>query len=96
VELKGVQALGNILEMLVEREVERQANLLDIRDELLAKDASVYDKIFDVTGVFERTTSKVIQKSLKKGKVLAILLPGFAGFVWQGSPAWQKAWHRVL
>ena len=80
VELKGVQAL-DILEMLVEREVERQANLLEIRDELLAKDASVYDKIFDVTGVFERTTSKVIQKSLKKGKVLAILLPGFAGFV---------------
>lgn len=80
VELKGVQAL-DILEMLVEREVERQANLLDIRDELLAKGASVYDEIFDVTGVFEKTTSKVIQKSLKKGKVLAVLLPGFAGFV---------------
>ncbi|WP_370572155.1 Glu-tRNA(Gln) amidotransferase subunit GatE [Methanomethylovorans sp.] len=80
VELKGVQAL-DILEMLVEREVERQANLLDIRDELLAKGASVYDEIFDVTGVFEKTTSKVIQKSLKKGKVLAVLFPGFAGFV---------------
>ncbi|WP_367343669.1 Glu-tRNA(Gln) amidotransferase subunit GatE [Methanomethylovorans sp.] len=80
VELKGVQAL-DILEMLVEREVERQVNLLEIRDALLAKGASVCDKIFDVTDIFEQTTSKVIQRSLKKGKVLAILLPGFAGSV---------------
>jgi glutamyl-tRNA(Gln) amidotransferase subunit E len=80
VEIKGVQAL-DILEILVEREVERQVNLLTIRDELLEKGASVFDEIFDVTYVFEKTTSKVIQKSLKKGKVLAIVLPGFAGFV---------------
>jgi len=79
VELKGVQAL-DMIETIVEREVERQVNLLAIREELLAKGASVCDTIFDVTGVFKGTKSKVIVNALKKGKVLAVLLPGFAGF----------------
>ncbi len=79
VELKGVQAL-DMIETIVEREVERQVNLLTIRDELLAKGASVCDTIFDVSTVFRDSKSKVLQKALKGGKVLAILLPGFAGF----------------
>ncbi|MDW7732926.1 MAG: Glu-tRNA(Gln) amidotransferase subunit GatE [Methanolobus sp.] len=80
VELKGVQAL-DMIETIVEREVERQVNLLAIMDELLERGASVCDTIFDVTDLFRDTKSKVIKNALKKGKVLAILLPGFAGFV---------------
>lgn len=80
VEIKGVQAL-DMIETIVEKEVERQFNLLKIRDELLEKGASVHDKIFDVTDNFADTKSKVIKKALKKGKVFAILLPGFAGYV---------------
>ncbi|WP_406662051.1 Glu-tRNA(Gln) amidotransferase subunit GatE [Methanolobus sp. ZRKC3] len=80
VELKGVQAL-DMIETMVEREVERQVNLLAIRDVLLERNASVCDTIFDVTDLFKETKSKVISKSLKKGKVLAVLLPGFAGYV---------------
>ncbi|MBN2111256.1 MAG: Glu-tRNA(Gln) amidotransferase subunit GatE [Methanosarcinaceae archaeon] len=80
VELKGVQAL-DMIETIVEREVERQVNLLAIRDELLERGASVCDTVFDVTDLFMDTKSRVIKKALKKGKVLAVLLPGFAGFV---------------
>ncbi len=80
VELKGVQAL-DMIETIVEREVERQVNLLAIRDELLERGASTCDTIFDVTDLFKETKSKVVKKALKKGKVLAVLLPGFAGFV---------------
>jgi glutamyl-tRNA(Gln) amidotransferase subunit E len=80
VELKGVQAL-DMIETMVEQEVERQVNLLAMRDELLELNASVCDTIFDVTELFKDTKSKVIVKSLKKGKVFAVLLPGFAGFV---------------
>ncbi len=80
VELKGVQAL-DMIETIVEREVERQVNLLAIRDELLERGASACDTIFDVTDLFRETESKVVKKALKMGKVLAVLLPGFAGFV---------------
>jgi glutamyl-tRNA(Gln) amidotransferase subunit E len=80
VEIKGVQAL-DLIETIVENEVERQANLLDIREGLLQGGASVPDEIFDVTDIFADTQSKVIKKALKKGKVLAVLLPKFTGFV---------------
>ncbi|WMW23216.1 Glu-tRNA(Gln) amidotransferase subunit GatE [Methanolobus mangrovi] len=80
VELKGVQAL-DMIETMVELEVERQVNLLAIRDELLERGASVCDTIFDVTELFKETQSKVIKKTIKKGKVYAILLRGFSGFV---------------
>ncbi|MDI3486492.1 MAG: glutamyl-tRNA(Gln) amidotransferase subunit [Methanolobus sp.] len=80
VELKGVQAL-DMIETIVEREVERQVNLIEMRDELLERNASVCDTIFDVTDIFKETKSKVIKKTIKKGKVYAVLLRGFDGFV---------------
>lgn len=80
VEIKGVQELWQI-EAIVEREVTRQHNLLEIKKELNKINASVSDKIVDVTSVFTNTSSKVILKALKGGVVLAVNLPGFAGFV---------------
>ncbi|MDG6244142.1 MAG: Glu-tRNA(Gln) amidotransferase subunit GatE [Methanolobus sp.] len=80
VELKGVQAL-DMIETIVEREVQRQVNLLAIRDELRNRGASVCDKVFDVSRIFSKTESKVIKKALAKGRVYAILLRGFNGFV---------------
>ncbi|MBP2029605.1 glutamyl-tRNA(Gln) amidotransferase subunit E [Methanohalophilus levihalophilus] len=80
VEIKGVQAL-DMIETIVEREVERQVNLLEIRKELLSRNASVVDEIFDVTDIFKDTESKVIKKSIKKGKVYAVLLRGFDGLI---------------
>ncbi|WP_292486661.1 Glu-tRNA(Gln) amidotransferase subunit GatE [Methanohalobium sp.] len=80
IEIKGVQSLEQI-ESIVENEVERQINLIKIRDELLQKGAHVNENMYDVSEVFADTQSKIIKKALKKGKVIAGVLPGFAGFI---------------
>jgi glutamyl-tRNA(Gln) amidotransferase subunit E len=80
VEIKGVQELA-LIETIVEREVTRQEALIGIKKELNNLNASVSDKIVDVTSVFANTASKVILKALKGGVVYAVNLPGFAGFV---------------
>ncbi len=80
VEIKGVQEL-ELLDKIIENEVMRQVNLLRIRDRLRDRNAEVVREIFDVTDIFSDTKSKILRKSLKKGKILAILLRGFAGFV---------------
>ncbi len=80
VEIKGVQAL-DLIETIVEQEVERQVNLLDIMEKLQSGNASVPGDIVNVTHLFTQTQSKVIKKALKRGVVLALDLPGFAGQV---------------
>ncbi|WNY26235.1 Glu-tRNA(Gln) amidotransferase subunit GatE [Methanolapillus millepedarum] len=80
VEMKGVQAL-NMIDELVRREIGRQLNLLQVRDELLAKSASICHEMFDATEIFKNTNSKVIQKSAKDRRIIAIRLNGFDGFV---------------
>lgn len=81
VEIKGVQTL-DLVEQAVQNEALRQVNLLEIRDELLARDAKVDHEIIDITGVFKDTTSKVIKKALSSGGVAyAIKLHGFKGLV---------------
>ncbi|SEO73517.1 glutamyl-tRNA(Gln) amidotransferase subunit E [Halogranum amylolyticum] len=79
VEMKGVQTLDDI-EDLVRLEVQRQVELLDIRDELEARDASV-GETQDVTAVFDETESGVIEGALDGGKVTAVPLFGFDGLV---------------
>ncbi|MDD3247500.1 MAG: Glu-tRNA(Gln) amidotransferase subunit GatE [Methanosarcina sp.] len=80
VEIKGVQAL-DLIEDIVRREVERQLNLLFIRQELLERNAFVCEEIYDITGLFMDTKSKVLQKGVKKGAILAALLKKFNGLV---------------
>lgn len=80
VEIKGVQAL-DLIETIVEREVQRQVNLLNIMDELNNRNASVEGDIIDVTNLFASTESKVVKKALKKGVVMAVNLKGFEGLV---------------
>ncbi|MCQ1537130.1 Glu-tRNA(Gln) amidotransferase subunit GatE [Methanosarcina sp. KYL-1] len=80
VEIKGVQAL-DLIEDIVRREVERQLNLLFIRQELLERGAFVCEEIYDATGLFMDTKSKVLQKGVKKGAILAALLRKFNGLV---------------
>jgi len=77
VEIKGVQELDLIAEV-VDREVNRQLNLLAIRDELIARNASVNEEMHNVTSLFATTESNV----LKKAKcIMGIVLLGFAGLV---------------
>ncbi len=80
IEMKGVQDLGLIGD-LVEKEAERQVNLLEIRNELQKRDAEVGD-IQDVSDVFSDTESGIIKGALNSsGVVLAVKLSGFDGLV---------------
>ena len=80
VEVKGVQDLQGI-EDIVRGEVGRQAELLEIRDELRERDASV-GGVADVTDVFADTESGVIRGALDAGgTVTAVPLFGFDGLV---------------
>ena len=80
VEIKGVQALDAI-DDIVRNEVGRQVELLEIRDELEARDAAV-GETRDVTDVFEGTDSGVVGGALSAGGVVqAVPLFGFDGLV---------------
>jgi glutamyl-tRNA(Gln) amidotransferase subunit E len=77
VEITGVQELDLIAEV-VRREVQRQQNLLAIRNELLKKKASIHDNAKNVTELFKDTKSPVLKKAKR---IYAINLEGFAGLV---------------
>ncbi len=84
VEIKGVQEL-ELVSKAIELEVQRQLNLLKIRDELKKREVtakSIKEKYEDVTSIFEKTKCRVVQKAISDGKqVLAVLLPKFAGLL---------------
>lgn len=81
VEIKGVQNL-DLMPVMVENEVKRQINLVEIRNELVKRNARVYDEIYNVSEVFKGSESKIIQGALsKKGAILAIKLGGFTGLI---------------
>jgi glutamyl-tRNA(Gln) amidotransferase subunit E len=77
VEIKGVQEL-DLIDEVVRREVQRQVNLLAIRDELHRRGASAGEAPVDATAVFTGTKSSIIKKAKR---VLALRLRGFAGLV---------------
>ena len=80
VEIKGVQALGDIRD-IVAGEAERQVTLLEIQDELESRDAAV-GEVQEVSHVFEDTDSGVVRGALDSGgKVTAVPLYGFDGLV---------------
>ncbi|MDD1747101.1 MAG: Glu-tRNA(Gln) amidotransferase subunit GatE [Methanomassiliicoccales archaeon] len=80
VEVKGVQEL-RMLPEYVQREVDRQRALLEVRDMLISrKIARVQAKVVDLTSHLKDCRSKVIVGSLSKGgKVKGVSLPGFEG-----------------
>lgn len=81
VELKGVQDL-DLMPKMVENEVKRQINLVEIMKELQSRDAKVDDEIYDVEDLFKDTESKIISKAISNGgSVLAIRLKGFLGLI---------------
>ncbi|MDG5759358.1 Glu-tRNA(Gln) amidotransferase subunit GatE [Natronococcus sp. A-GB1] len=80
VEIKGVQSLDDI-DDIVRNEVARQVELVEIRDELAEREASV-GAIQDASDLFEDTDSGVIGGALSSGgSVMAVLLEGFDGLV---------------
>ncbi len=80
-EIKGVQELS-LITTVIEREVQRQVGLLEIKEELEERNVSKPEgKVFDVTGVFSDTDSNVIKSALSEGGVFAVKLEGFAGLL---------------
>ncbi len=84
IEIKGVQEL-ELLSKVVEYEVQRQLNLIKIRDELQHRGVSentFTNELIDVTSIFRKTECKVVRRALEENKqVLAIKLPLFAGLL---------------
>ncbi len=81
-EIKGVQEL-TLISTVIEREVQRQLALLEIRDELRRRRAGkVTKRMIDVTNVFSKSGSRVIREAIGAGgAVLAVKLPKFAGLL---------------
>ena len=77
VEIKGVQELDLIAEV-VKREVQRQQQLLSIRDRLVERGARVDADSLDVTGLFSHTASGILKKA---ARISAVRLIGFSGLV---------------
>lgn len=80
VEIKGMQELDT-MHTFIENEVRRQQALLEIRDELRKRKASV-SKPVRSDSVFKGTSSRIIREQMEKGgEVYAIALYGFAGLL---------------
>jgi len=83
-EIKGVQEL-NLVSKVVEYEVQRQLNLLKVRDELRRrglKEEDLRKEFVDVTSIFSQTGCRVIRKAVNRNHVvLAVKLPKFAGLL---------------
>ena len=81
VEVKGVQNLDSMIK-LVENEVKRQINLIEIKKKLQSRKAQVYEELYNVKEIFCDTESKIISKALSNGGVvLTIKLKGFKGLI---------------
>ncbi|MHA1410098.1 MAG: Glu-tRNA(Gln) amidotransferase subunit GatE [Candidatus Odinarchaeia archaeon] len=84
VELKGVQKLDWI-KRLVDHEIERQLNLLSIRDELRKRGGSpenLLNKPISLNDVFKETKCKLIKSNLLKGGILlGVRLQNFKGLL---------------
>jgi glutamyl-tRNA(Gln) amidotransferase subunit E len=84
IEIKGVQEL-ELVAKVVEYEVQRQLNLLKIRNELKklsVNEGDIKDEFVDVTQVFQNTKCKVILKAVDGNKiVLAVKLQRFANLL---------------
>lgn len=84
IEIKGVQDL-ELVSQVIEKEVQRQLSLLQIREELKKRginEADITENFVDVSHVFKNTKCKVIINAFKqKNPVLAVKLKGFDGLL---------------
>jgi len=84
IEVKGVQEL-DLISKVVELEVQRQLNLLKIREELKRRgitEEQIREEIVDVSSIFEETGCRILRRAIKQGKrIMALKLPGFSGLL---------------
>ena len=77
VEIKGVQNL-DLMSTIVENEVTRQLNLIDIKKELNERNAEVLEEIHDLDELFKNTESKILKSA---ESIKAVVLKGFDGLI---------------
>lgn len=96
IEIKGVQELRRLAQY-VEREVERQRVLLDVRDQLRARGVSgKLPPPIDVTSIVAEVDSGPVSDAVHHGGiVLGLALPGFAGLL-QSPPRTEERLGREL
>ncbi len=82
IELKGVQEL-NMIDVFVEREIQRQKALLKIRNELKKRKTPKPTAMpVELTAEFKKTKCKIIEHGIKEGKkVYGMKLTGFSGIL---------------
>ena len=83
-EIKGVPDLG-LIPKVIEYEVQRQLNLLAIRDELRSRGVRedwFTEDFIDVTDIFSGTKSNILRRVIDTGgRVIAIKVPGLRGLL---------------
>jgi glutamyl-tRNA(Gln) amidotransferase subunit E len=80
IEVKGLQEI-DVADKIIENEVERQKNLIEIRKMLIERKAHVGNAL-DVTEIFRNTSSKIIKENISpSGKVYAARLGNFKGII---------------
>ncbi len=80
VEIKGMQKLDT-MDRFIENEVLRQQRLLELRDELVRRKASV-GEVHDLTKQLSGTKAKIISAALGSGgSLLGLALHGFSGML---------------
>lgn len=77
VEIKGVQDLDLMAE-IVNREIQRQLVLIDIKKELADRHAEVLDEIHDLDELFKDTESKILKSA---ETIKAVVLKGYDGLI---------------
>ena len=77
VEIKGVQDLDLMAE-IVNREVERQLALIDIKKELNSRNAEVLEEIHDLDDLLADTESKILKSA---ETIKAVVLKGYDGLI---------------
>jgi glutamyl-tRNA(Gln) amidotransferase subunit E len=83
-EIKGVPDLG-LIPKVIDYEVQRQLNLLAIRDELRSRGVRedwFTEDFIDVTDIFSGTKSNILRRVIDTGgRVIAIKVPGLRGIL---------------
>ena len=77
VEIKGVQDL-DLMSEIVEREVQRQLVLIDIKKELDSRNAEVLEEIHTLDELFSDTESKILKSA---ETIKAVVLKGYDGLI---------------
>ena len=68
----------DLMSEIVEREVQRQLVLINIKEELIKRNAEVLEEIHDLDEIFENTESKILKSA---ETIKAVVLKGFDGLI---------------